>query len=252
MVFSFKAQVHAGGQGLGRPLARHLARQVGQVQGRGLGHGFRARQGQQLVHQVGAALRAAQDLAQPRLQRGVLGFALGQFHLADEAGQGRAQLVRGVVQKAFFLFHAAVDLTQQAVDGLHQGVHLAGGLGHADGLQSVDRAVLQLCCQARERQQAPANAGVDHQAEHHAQRQERREHVPHQLSGDAVLGRQAFAHLHAQGLGLVGVAIRQIERDDAHGLVVERSAVQQRCVEHHVGGSGLGQGDVAQQKLPRW
>jgi hypothetical protein len=114
------------------------------------------------VHQVGAALCAAQHLGQAGLQRRVLGFALRQFDLADQARQGRTQLVRGVVQKAFFLVHAAVDFAQQAVDGLHQGVHFAGGLGHADRLQGVDGAVFQLRGQAREWQQAPSNARVHH------------------------------------------------------------------------------------------
>ena len=133
MFESLIAQIHAGSQRARRPFAGDIARQVGEVQ-RGLsGLGFGAGKRQQLMYQVGAALRAGQHFGQTLLQGGLSGLTLGQFHLADEAGQRRAQLVRGIVQKPLFLLHAARHLPQQAIDGLHQRMHFAGGLLHFDG-----------------------------------------------------------------------------------------------------------------------
>jgi hypothetical protein len=60
-----------------------------------------------------------------------------------------------------------------------------------------------------------ADAAMHQQAQQHAQCQQRGQQVGHQFAGNALLHRRALAHLHAQGLRRVGVAVLHIQRHDA-------------------------------------
>ncbi|MCY1362105.1 hypothetical protein D9M69_488060 [compost metagenome] len=251
VLFALVPQVHAGGERARRPFARHFARERGQVQRLAAGLGFGAGQGQQLVHEVGAALGAGAHLGQALGHARLAGLALGQFHLADQPGQRRAQLVGGVVDETFLLLHTARHLTQETVDGQHQRVHLARCLRHADGRERVDRAVFQLCRQAGQRGQPAPDAAIHQQAQQHTQRQQRHQHVGHELARDALLHRQALADLHAQDLRRAGLAVAHVQRHDAQRPAVEHAAVEHRVAGHQRRVGWRRQALVAEQELAR-
>ena len=86
-----------------------------------------------------------------------VGLGQRQFGLADQARQRRAQLVRGIVQKALFLPQAASHRAQQLVQRGGQRVHFLRGLGQLDRRQVRQRLfapVAQLRLQAGQGLQA--------------------------------------------------------------------------------------------------
>ncbi len=90
MVGPFVAQVYPGLERARGPVARHLARQTGHIQRLQLDFHFVARQRQQLLHQVGAALSPGKHLGQPCAQGLWVAFSQRQLGLTDQAGQRRA------------------------------------------------------------------------------------------------------------------------------------------------------------------
>ena len=249
----FIAQVNPSGQGPRRPVARHVAGQGRQIQRLQAHLGLVARQRQQLLHQVGAALGTGQHLAQALTQGLWVGLGQRQLGLADQAGQRRAQLVGGVIQKALLLAQAAPNCRQQLVHSAGQGVHLLRRLRHLDGAQrrqALRMPVAQLRLQPLERPQATGNAAVHQHTQHGAQQQQGRQHVGHQLLGDALLHRQAFGHLDPHALRCQRFAVVQIQQGHPHRLAVDRGVVQAR---HATGRLGLvgraGQHAITQQKL---
>ncbi|MNY32274.1 hypothetical protein D3C86_1664800 [compost metagenome] len=115
---------------------------------------------------MGAALRSGQHLFQTLLHGGFVAFVQGQFGLADEARQGRAQLVRSVVQKAFLFLLPPRHRSEQTVDRAGQRMHFLRRRCQLDGCQRVGAAVRAGAClfdlrfQPLERLQAPQHAGV--------------------------------------------------------------------------------------------
>ena len=87
------------------------------------------------MHQVGTAQRAGMHLDQSLFHGGHFGLVQSQLGLTHQTGQRRAQLVGGVVDKAFLLAEAAAHGVQQLVDGQRQRMHLVRGLGQFNGWQ---------------------------------------------------------------------------------------------------------------------
>ena len=69
---------------------------------------------------MGAAPGAREHLGQTHLQGLRVGLGQGQFGLADQSGQRRAQLVGRIIEKALFLSKAAAHGRQQLVDRASQ------------------------------------------------------------------------------------------------------------------------------------
>ena len=90
------------------------------------------------------------------------------------------------------------------------------------------------------------------QADQRAQRQQRGQHVGHQLGGNALLDSKTFAHLHTQHLWRTCFAIGHVQRDDAQGLAVLFGLVKQGLAWQQTGLlRRRWQLAVTQQKLAR-
>ena len=101
----FEAQVDMLGKRRLHPVLHHAARQFAQLdrleRRARLRLVFRARQGQQLVHQARGRFRTFRQLQQRAVNFVVVGLAQGQLGLHAHAGQRRFHLVCGIGDEAF-------------------------------------------------------------------------------------------------------------------------------------------------------
>jgi hypothetical protein len=111
--------------------------------------------------------------------------------------------------------------------------------------------MLRLASCASSRSSGAAYAFVHQHAEHGAQDQQRKQHIAHQLAGNALLRYQTFGHLHAHALVGKAVAKTQVDGGHAHGPTVHHHFVQHGLVVGDVQvGCPCGNVGVAQQKTP--
>ena len=135
-------------------------------------------------------------------------------------------------------------------------MHLLRRVFHLDGWQRAQGAVgavAQQRFQAFERPQPARDAAIHQHAQQHAQRQQRQQHVGHQLTGHALLHGQAFGDLHAQALRCVVVAVVHFQNGHTHRLAVQRRLVDTRlaCRNHELR-RWRRQLPIAQHKLAGW
>ncbi len=117
---------------------------------------------------------------------------------------------------------------------------LLGCLGGGDGLQCVDRPVLQLRGQPGQRRQTAPNPAVDEDAQQPAQHQQGGQHVGDQLTRNPLLFRHALAHLHPQHLGDIAIAVVQIQGHHAQGAAIQGGGVVQGHASNGLLALGLG------------
>ena len=145
-----------------------------------------------------------------------------EFGLVFERRQRRAQLVRGVGQKGLLRERALAHATEEAVDGVHQPVHLGRRARGVDGPQVVERARADLGAEPLQRAQRPA--GGQHDGQHTGKC--KREHA------DERAGERLAPHLLALEFGFTNahLAHRAAACDAAchhpHGRAVDFGLVE--------------------------
>ena len=217
-----QSQVHTQAKRARHPFGRQRLRQAVQVKtlavlhhGRlGLGPG----QGEQLIHQMGAARGAVVHPLQACAQLGVRGGLQSDFGLTFQAGQWRAQLVRGVANEAFLRGHVALHRRQQGVDGRGQCPDLTRRRGQLQRRQIGGRSAFHLLAQARQRRQTGANA-QPHDQRHQQDQPGHGQHVDQDAPRQLFAVGAAARHLHQHGLrGGAIFAKMQIQSDQPQWL----------------------------------
>ena len=211
--------------------------------------------GQQLLGQAHGIFGGLARSGQQGLRLFRLGVALGQRQLRLEGRERRAQLVRGVVQKAFADVDQAPQPIQVAVEGLDQGPQLARQVRRLDGRKIIVGLARQLLAKRLQRPDAALHA-PDHQARSGQQQQAlAAQGVPQNVLDQLLSRLHGFGHGDLdQRIGQARVFHDMCELRQAHGLVQVHPIVKlhQGKVLHgrlrtH---GGIGQGRHPRQPLP--
>ena len=240
---AFDADVDVLALRQGHEVFQHVAKDAlhGQRRLRRLGGRLRLGQVQELVEQLAAALYSLAQQRQP------LPGQVGHVHICQpfglqrQCGQRRAQLVRGIGDKAALRFHGLVDTREQAIDGHGKWTHLKRKVLLFDRVQLLIGAQVDFFGEGGNGPEHLAHQVGDDQQQHRHQNEKGQHRAQRPIAGDVIaktgfLGHgKAFAvrrgcDQHAEGLAT------DLQRLQAIGQA-RRERERASCVHAWAGGS---------------